>query len=57
MKYEMWIRRLEGRFHSLVGLSGSCFAIRNSYVGLVTGAGERFHGSPAGRPPRLSLDC
>ena len=28
VKYEMWIRRLEGRFHSLVGLSGSCFAIR-----------------------------
>jgi cellulose synthase/poly-beta-1,6-N-acetylglucosamine synthase-like glycosyltransferase len=26
--YEMWVRRLEGRFHSLVGLSGSCFAIR-----------------------------
>jgi cellulose synthase/poly-beta-1,6-N-acetylglucosamine synthase-like glycosyltransferase len=28
VKYEMWIRRLEGRFHSLVGLSGSCFSIR-----------------------------
>jgi cellulose synthase/poly-beta-1,6-N-acetylglucosamine synthase-like glycosyltransferase len=28
VKYEMWIRRLEGGFHSLVGLSGSCFAIR-----------------------------
>jgi len=28
VKYEMWVRRLEGRFHSLVGLSGSCFAIR-----------------------------
>src|SRR4030095_3718112 len=28
VKYEMWIRRLEGRFHSLVGLSGSCLAIR-----------------------------
>jgi hypothetical protein len=24
----MWVRRLESRFHSLVGLSGSCFAIR-----------------------------
>lgn len=28
VKYEMWVRRLETRFHSLVGLSGSCFAIR-----------------------------
>ena len=28
VRYEMWVRRLEGRFHSLVGLSGSCFAIR-----------------------------
>src|SRR5262245_62965387 len=30
VKYEMWVRRLEGRFHSLVGLSGSCFAIRKA---------------------------
>lgn len=28
VKYEMWVRRLESDFHSLVGLSGSCFAIR-----------------------------
>ncbi len=28
VNYEMWVRRLESRFHSLVGLSGSCFAIR-----------------------------
>ncbi len=28
VKYEMWVRRLESRFYSLVGLSGSCFAIR-----------------------------
>ena len=28
VRYEMWVRRLEGRFHSLVGLSGSCYAIR-----------------------------
>jgi cellulose synthase/poly-beta-1,6-N-acetylglucosamine synthase-like glycosyltransferase len=28
VKYEMWVRCLESRFHSLVGLSGSCFAIR-----------------------------
>jgi len=28
VKYEMWVRRLESQFHSLVGLSGSCFAIR-----------------------------
>ena len=28
VRYEMWVRRLEGRFYSLVGLSGSCFAIR-----------------------------
>ncbi len=28
VKYEMWVRRLESYFHSLVGLSGSCFAIR-----------------------------
>jgi hypothetical protein len=26
--YEMLVRRLESRFHSIVGLSGSCFAIR-----------------------------
>jgi hypothetical protein len=30
VRYEMWVRRLEGRFHSLVGLSGSCFAIRKT---------------------------
>jgi cellulose synthase/poly-beta-1,6-N-acetylglucosamine synthase-like glycosyltransferase len=30
VKHEMWVRRLESRFHSLVGLSGSCFAIRKS---------------------------
>jgi len=28
VKYEMWVRRLESQFHSLVGLSGSCFALR-----------------------------
>lgn len=28
VNYEMWVRRMESRFHSLVGLSGSCFAIR-----------------------------
>jgi hypothetical protein len=28
VRYEMWVRRLESRFHSLVGLSGSCFAMR-----------------------------
>jgi cellulose synthase/poly-beta-1,6-N-acetylglucosamine synthase-like glycosyltransferase len=28
VKYEMWVRRLESHFHSIVGLSGSCFAIR-----------------------------
>jgi cellulose synthase/poly-beta-1,6-N-acetylglucosamine synthase-like glycosyltransferase len=28
VRYEMWVRRLESQFHSLVGLSGSCFAIR-----------------------------
>jgi cellulose synthase/poly-beta-1,6-N-acetylglucosamine synthase-like glycosyltransferase len=28
VKYEMWVRRLESQFHSLVGLSGSCFAMR-----------------------------
>lgn len=28
VQYEMEVRRLESRFHSLVGLSGSCFAIR-----------------------------
>jgi glycosyltransferase involved in cell wall biosynthesis len=30
VKYEMWVRRLESRFHSIVGLSGSCFAIRRT---------------------------
>jgi glycosyltransferase involved in cell wall biosynthesis len=33
VKYEMWVRRLEGRFHSIVGLSGSCFAIRRELCG------------------------
>jgi glycosyltransferase involved in cell wall biosynthesis len=28
VRYEMLVRRLESDFHSLVGLSGSCFAIR-----------------------------
>lgn len=28
VRYEMWVRRLESCFHSLVGLSGSCFAMR-----------------------------
>jgi len=28
VKYEMWVRRLESQFYSLVGLSGSCFALR-----------------------------
>jgi len=28
VRYEMWVRRLESRFYSIVGLSGSCFAIR-----------------------------
>ncbi len=28
VKYEMWLRRLESRIHSLVGLSGSFFAAR-----------------------------
>ena len=30
VRYEMWLRDLETRFHSLVGLSGSFFAARNS---------------------------
>ena len=30
VKYEMLVRRLESRFHSLVGLSGSCFAMRRA---------------------------
>ncbi|MGH7380644.1 MAG: glycosyltransferase [Candidatus Methylomirabilales bacterium] len=33
VNYEMWVRRLESRFHSLVGLSGSCFAIRRELCG------------------------
>ncbi len=28
LKYEMWLRQLESEFGTLVGLSGSCFAIR-----------------------------
>lgn len=28
VRYEMWLRELESRFYSLVGLSGSCFAVR-----------------------------
>ena len=27
VRYEMWLRRLESRFDSLVGLSGSCFGV------------------------------
>lgn len=27
VRYEMWLRRLESRYDSLVGLSGSCFAV------------------------------
>ena len=30
VRYEMWLRDLETRFHSLVGLSGSFFAARSS---------------------------
>jgi cellulose synthase/poly-beta-1,6-N-acetylglucosamine synthase-like glycosyltransferase len=33
VKFEMWVRRLESRFHSIVGLSGSCFAIRRTLCG------------------------
>jgi cellulose synthase/poly-beta-1,6-N-acetylglucosamine synthase-like glycosyltransferase len=33
VKFEMWVRRLESRFHSIVGLSGSCFAIRRELCG------------------------
>ncbi len=28
VKYEMWLRKLESRFCTLIGLSGSCFAVR-----------------------------
>lgn len=28
IKYEMWLRSLESQFQTLVGLSGSCFAVR-----------------------------
>ncbi len=30
VSYEMWLRRLESDFNSLVGLSGSCFAVRKA---------------------------
>ena len=30
VRYEMWLRSLESAFNSLVGLSGSCFAVRAS---------------------------
>jgi glycosyltransferase involved in cell wall biosynthesis len=30
VRYEMWLRDLESDFNSLVGLSGSCFAVRRS---------------------------
>ncbi len=30
VSYEMWLRSLESRFSSLVGLSGSCFAVRKA---------------------------
>ena len=28
VRYEMWLRRLESQFNTLVGLRGSCFAVR-----------------------------
>jgi hypothetical protein len=28
VRYEMWLRRLESKVNSLVGLSGSFFAVR-----------------------------
>lgn len=28
VRYEMWLRQLESDFNSLIGLSGSCFAVR-----------------------------
>ncbi|MCC6221530.1 MAG: glycosyltransferase family 2 protein [Deltaproteobacteria bacterium] len=30
VRYEMWVRELESSFYSLVGLSGSCFAVRRN---------------------------
>lgn len=30
VRYEMWLRKLESSFQSVVGLSGSCFAVRKS---------------------------
>lgn len=28
VRYEMWLRELESEFHGLIGVSGSCFAVR-----------------------------
>lgn len=28
VRYEMWLRRIESRVNSLIGMSGSCFAVR-----------------------------
>lgn len=33
VRYEMWLRQLETRFNSVVGLSGSCFAVRRFLCG------------------------
>ena len=33
VRYEMWLRSLESRVHSLVGLSGSFFAVRRAVCG------------------------
>jgi cellulose synthase/poly-beta-1,6-N-acetylglucosamine synthase-like glycosyltransferase len=54
VRYEMWVRRLESRFHSLVGLSGSCFAIRKTLCGswpstLASDFMSALHAARAGR--------
>ncbi len=30
VRYEMWLRKIESQYYSLVGLSGSCFAVRRA---------------------------
>ncbi len=56
VKYEMWVRRLESRFHSIVGLSGSCFAMRRELcTPLAVESRQRFPIGAADGAGRLPL--
>ena len=52
VRYEMFLRSLETRVNSLVGLSGSFFAARDRLRQLVRGSSERFQHAAQCRPAR-----